>query len=904
MFQYVTIAILAVLLAAVLFNVIKALIRGLKKSVGTLIAIILSAVIAAILTGVLCKPTSTMMVELVNLLQGILPEGEIRDLIAMDEIGTAVSHYAVMLIAPFFFTIAYCLISIVVSIIVAILVKVIPPYKKPGVVANRLGGAGVGLVCGVLVALILLMPIVGTINTVSSLDTSAVLASENGETDEVAALLDEAAASPLLDVFLNVGCGTVYDHFASTDFEGEKVYLKNDLSAVIAMVGDLQKLGGDMAAYSDEQVEAIHHIVANLDSSPLLKNTVAGVLSTASEKWLAGETFLGLDKFSAGELFDPVIDEMLRVMTTSDKNNVGADLSTMADIFGVIIDSGILADGSDYQVMLTKLGKEGVVADLIVAINKNQRMAPLADEITNLSVRALATTIGIPKDADERYSMLMTDLAGLVSDSASAENRSEAINSNLSTVLDNYGVEISGEAATNVADSIVTDLGGLEKVEPADVEEFFIVYAIAGDDADTQAQGNGYSFDLLSEKEKKHDVKFEKDGSIVVDGKTLKNYNQDNYRDSEAYKMGASGADFGGAATLSSSQHMESTMITMTDIVDVLGKYSDCEDIEQEAQKIGEILAEAADVFMNTDLSEAKPTEILDKMGGVLDKMKDTQIFGSGSTENLLTAVVQSGQVTEGLGISKAAATEFANKLNEVGGKSESGYSDATKAVSNTINAINASRDDSLSEEEKIKASEEMINHMTGDNADLITTVISAGIGTGKTEQKPADKEQEGEAAEGEGATTASKEEVVSTVMELLLKNMAAYRATNPSAAEVSREASAVNKMLALSGLSTSAIGDKPLFNTEDQVGVIGSTSDSFISTVINSKVIMETVEETVYGKGFGHNPLGIPSLGVEEEAMVAESLNNYHDANGGGAELARKLEAIAAIINVNVDIQ
>ena len=158
-------------------------------------------------------------------------------------------------------------------------------------------------------------------------------------------------------------------------------------------------------------------------------------------------------------------------------------------------------------------------------------------------------------------------------------------------------------------------------------------------------------------------MEIREDGTIVVDGRVLKNYNADDYRDSAAYRSGADGVDFGGAASLFSAESMDSVMLTLEDIMGTLGNFADVADIEAEAKKIGEIITEAAQIFNGLDLENTKPEELLAKMGGILDKMKATEIFGADSTASLVKAILQNENVTSSLGITKTQATQFAEKL-------------------------------------------------------------------------------------------------------------------------------------------------------------------------------------------------------------------------------------------------
>jgi len=887
MFQYVTIALLATVAVFVLVNVIKALIRGLKKSVGTLVAIVLSVIIATIITFTVCTPGSAAVNWLMETINGILPEGDIKDLFAIEELGDALAHYSVMLAAPFFFTAVFSVASIVVSIIVAIIVKIIPPHKKPAGVANRLGGALVGLVCGLLVSVIFLMPVVGTINMATSLEDTALTeqvdasADSSSDDDIVTDLIAEASESELIQILNSVGCGYVYDVFASSEFDGERVYLKDDVGTIVAMLGDVTLLGGDMSEYSQEQIDALDNIIVSLDTSPLLKNVVAGIFSTASEKWTAGETFIGVEKFSAGELLDPVVDEMLVIMTTSDKTNISADLGTMKDVFAILIKHDMLK-GGDSQTMLDKLSQTGAIGELIVTVNKNERMAPLADEITLLSIRTLASSIGVPADKTENYNQLMNSVADLLNDSHGDENRAETIEPQIIDTLENYGVDIGGEAATNVSHSIVTDLGGLEIVTASDVEEFFTVYAVASAQADEEARGRGYSFDKLSST---LDFTVNADGTVSVGDRVLKNYTAENYLTSSAFVMGNTGADFGGAATLMSAETMVSSIITMEDIMSFIGSYADCEDIEAEAEKISEIISEAMSIFANTDFENTKPTDLIASMGGLLDKMKDTEVFGSGTVEGLMKAVLQSDSIGSALGLSKSELTNFADKITEVvNAENSTGYTEATQAVSGTIKAITSTTDTEKTKEDKLEATKELIDTITPESAEMVSSIVSSSMVT-------------------DMGVAEENAEAVSSAMSSMLNNMAAYKTNNPDSDNHEKEAEAVNTLLDMAMNITTESTDAPLFSSEENEGVLGTTADEFIDLIVNSEVVSQTVKETVKDNGYSDNPLGLPALSEEEKASVTSTLENYFVENGGDAELAATLESIAAIVNIDLSL-
>ena len=163
-FEYVAYGLLAITALFVIVNLLKGLIRGLKKTIGSLVAIVLSAIIAAIITAFVCTPTSTLMMTLIDFINANVDMGEFGALFSVEEIGEVALYYITMIIAPFFFMAVYAVLSVIMAIVVSIVIKFIPPLGKQRGVAHRLGGLGVGVACGIVASLIIMMPIVGALD--------------------------------------------------------------------------------------------------------------------------------------------------------------------------------------------------------------------------------------------------------------------------------------------------------------------------------------------------------------------------------------------------------------------------------------------------------------------------------------------------------------------------------------------------------------------------------------------------------------------------------------------------------------------------------------------------------------------------------------------------------------------
>ncbi len=876
MFTYISLGLLGVTLFFVLINVLKGLIRGIKKTIGTLVAIVISAIVSAIVTAIVCNPSSEVMAIVMQALKDAIGEGEIADIFAIDAIGEAASYYISMIAAPFVFLALYIVLSLIVGIIVRIALIFIPPLQKPRAVIHRLGGVGVGLVCGVLVSLLLLMPIVGVIDVVVSLSNSEALESVDG-IDEITVIFDGAENDAIYSLY-STSTGWMYNSLASADYNGERIYLKNDIEVIVAIVGNISSLSSGTEELADAQITALNAVIDNLDRSALLKGSVAGVIAEMASKWSRGESFMGMEKLDAGEMLDPMMTKMYEVMSTSDVTNIIGDMRTLTDILGVLVKHDLFSDMDDSSSLINKLAGEGVITELMSVTNKNERMSVLSDEITTLSVRALASAIGIPASNLERYDYLMSEMAETLNDSRwmSESERLAYVEEKLGDEFDEYGVEVEEYVVSSAAESLIADFGNISGLEGTDVQEFFMVYAAANGNAGSSASRSG--FDYLSDTEYK--ISVNPDGTISIGDYVLKNYNYANYSSSMAYTMGQAHVDLGDAAFLYSAEAMKSSLITFEDILANVKKYGDCTDPEGEAKKISDILVTAMGVF-DPDGEGLDKSHILSNMGELLDMMAETEIFGDKVTADLLKAIFQSKDVRGELGLSISEVNTFTDKLNETANGEESSYTSTTQAVSSTVDVIDKLNDSSISKDERTDATKQLLSDMSPSNADLMGSMTT-----------PSMMVQYG--AKEENAT------VVSSSVSTLLSNMANFQPDTDSEegqAKYDAEANAVNTLLQLA-MDSADSDSNALFNTEDgEEGRTGNTAAEFVDLLVNSEVVGQTLVTTVYEEGNTENPYGVIPT-EEDKAALGEELLNYYDENkdNGDDQLMLKLNAVAII--------
>ena len=207
-----------VLLAAliILIGAIIGVLSGLKRTIASFIATILSFVIALPSTLVLCSPQSGVLASVVAALKGYIPLDAISDIVDIVNVDELLVYYASMILSPFVFLAIFLVALVILSIIGMIIASLIARKKDFPKVLKRLGGLALGAVCGVLVSMLVLMPVVGLLDLGAKVGESKKLGSELVG-DQISSLLEEASDDVVLD-FLNIYCGWIYDGLSSTEY--------------------------------------------------------------------------------------------------------------------------------------------------------------------------------------------------------------------------------------------------------------------------------------------------------------------------------------------------------------------------------------------------------------------------------------------------------------------------------------------------------------------------------------------------------------------------------------------------------------------------------------------------------------------------------------------------------------
>ena len=775
------------------------------------------------------------------------------------------------LLLPFLALIFFLLLSFLTWIAYLIISMVCSSSLREHSVYARLGWLRAliwGFVQGLAVITVVLLP-VATVWEVAPVVVRELVAADvmsAADEENLQQNLMEPWVDPLnngtLKVYRALG-GKALCH-AMTDFEINRVNVNftDEAGAITSFACNVTKLGKtNIANYGHNEALVFLAVADSFEDSVLLPTITGEIIYDVTEKWLAGDAFLGLKKPAFGamsEIFDPFFGSLLKILNRDARNSAAlqTDFRTVAQMVSIMAENGVFSKLTDTDRLMSALSADGVVEGLVTELGKNESMKPLIPEITNMGMRALATSLGIPADVEAVYGDLLSDIAEAVNYARdlSEADRTAQLSTDLKKAFDEAGmVDINGEVIDLFAISMAADLiDNTEKDEITsdDVQAFFEVYAL---NTATETSVENDSRELAEEKsadvyagtvyEGKTDTELRESGAAVLANaqKLLSNIDdtatddfstqanallKDAYgaildEESEAWKalesvqitQKPSAAALDATASLKSAEDLKTKKVTLEDLLvdtEQAASAINANTVQKEAEAIASMFSS-----VNTLQKEMKHdskldlNEVAETMGNILDSLKQTESVGADKTANLFTAVLQSETVRESADMDMNTATQMAQKATE----GDVDYTQTMTAVSKGMDVVTKlGKGETVSDDEMV----ELIQNINPQSAGAIEVYA-----TPETMQKYVSAKY---------AVTSS--ELVSSTFH--------YMGTTNTMTEeqYQKEAKALNQVLSLALTAKENSAHKHLFTKEGQVGALPGTAAETVETFMSSQAL------------------------------------------------------------------
>lgn len=927
-----------------------AMLRGLSKARIRGISLIVCAVLAVLLTAMTRGAiiTDTIMEDWVLPLLEEAGAGEIvTELLGVSPtLDMVLLNLSVSLVTPIVCVVYFFIFSFLTWIVFLVLTIVFREKMKEhnqNAKLRLLRSAAWGLGQGLVIAFICTLPFSVYLGLASPIVdgvmNSQLLGKDEQETFRYDVIQPIDSLDGALGAYRAFG-GDAVGHML-TDFEinGNKIELDDELGAITSFGCNIVSLGKvKMEEYNDEQARVFEEVAASFNQSQLLPTIAGEVLYNATDKWLENGTFMGAAKPTfgeMGEIFSPFFTTLLEVMHTDAKNPeaLQADLHTVADMVSVLASHGVFSKMSNTDALMTALSSEGVVEALITTMGQNSSMKILIPEVTNMGLRAVATTLGIPGDVSVVYGDFLTEVAGAVNYAKGLEGqaRDEQLTADLKTAFDTAGIPVDTEIIQCYAVSMSKDLidnAEKDRLAPEDIKAFFAVYAMsvaAGEPAEQEGDPTeGIAFTEIVALDATEDLF----AGTVYAGK-----NQEDLLASGAAVLARAYTalvhldyteDYAAQATNilteaysellqndeSSLATIGSVVLTKTvtqDALDATGSLQSADEmitqkitldkllidtkaaaekitedtLASESKAISSIFETASDLKRELDhSSEMKLEDVATSFGTILDSLNEAGSVGQDKTANLFTAVMQSDTVRQAADLDMATATKMAQKATE--GESVN-YTQTMSAVSGSVTVLTKMGKDG----ERV-AEEDLI--------DLVRNINPQTAGMIEVYATP----ERIESYQVSPKYSATSSELICSIF---------HHMANESMGEeqYAKEAKALNQILNIALSAKEHSNEKHLFTKDGQTGILPGNATESVETFMSSGAVCEGMRKTMLDENgnvkegkFDAFDIGakIPETSTDRqdcEAAIAAYYAQHHDES-----TRQSLLAFAALLGVD----
>ncbi len=463
-----------VCLVALLIPTITGLVKKSGKMLGDL-AVTATSFVGALIGGRALSGVGANFV-MNTLLPKMMAKAGVSQMPAEASVLTeSISVIVRMAIGPILFIILFIVLRAVLGIVKKIVFKTfkikIPDAPKA---LGRLCGAAIGLVSGVLCILAVVTPLFGTLDTMQAVMN--VGEATEGVSEDVSEEPQGGIAGNLTDMMtLNkapiakqiygLGGDAMFTFLTTTSWNGERVVLREEAVAVATALDQISALSAkDVSEYGDEETAALRNVATSVDDSALLSNMMAGVISEAAGTWSEGNGYLGIRFPGMTGHYGRILKAFFSVFATTDTTTVGADLTTFADVFALLVDHDMFAmlegeTGEDN--FAAKLTDGDIVGDFYEVLDKNERMQPVKVAIADVGMNVMLGELGgSAGNLREDHGALMNDMASALKASVAGQNGTidrDTLRADTATAITENAVNVEDSVVDLVVDALVDE---------------------------------------------------------------------------------------------------------------------------------------------------------------------------------------------------------------------------------------------------------------------------------------------------------------------------------------------------------------------------------------------------------------------------------------------------------------
>ena len=396
----------------------------------------------------------------------------------LEEINSGTATVFVMMIlavvlTPILFILFFYLFKFLTFFLYALLAGLAGAISYGRGVVSVLAGAVTGLLQGVFIAAVIIIPISGLCNV-------AVEAREPliGGTEEPNAYLsmaydtviDDLADNPVFDLVDKFGGEAAYERMITVRIDGKTMDMGEECIGAVRVISDILPIakGFDWKNPTDAQRQAMEDAVVDIGDNDLLASLISDIMRGVSRSITKGALDLGVSGAAK-----TLVNDIMEVFATSTNDTIEGDLDLVLDIYFIICDDHLFdsfnsSDPNALRDVLTKKDENGntVIDSLLNRLNEYDRAQPIITSFTKFSLTIMQESLGFDDDTTELYESVKEDLTQVLnhnkSDFETEEEYKEQVSKDLDQTLQDNNLTVDEDVKQSMVDYIADNYGDHE----------------------------------------------------------------------------------------------------------------------------------------------------------------------------------------------------------------------------------------------------------------------------------------------------------------------------------------------------------------------------------------------------------------------------------------------------------
>ena len=500
-FNLISVAVLCVMALVILIEVVRAIKRGRNKTLVTLASLILAVFLSIIATTLISNLFAGYIVRFMQLMFDFSKISE-----KIPSMGNILFAFSDAIISPLLFFFVFILMRIIIAIIVKIVYKAnekkrdnrryeseeVPNYKKNPKLTNALLGA----LCGFLVMVICLSPVVGTLKlatkTFTSMNESKGLFSIRIK-DSAVRYFDKCSNDFVGNVIYYSGGVFIYKAAATSSLNDNYFGLEKEVDNTFKTAGNLLSMNrilNNLSISTADERMMLKNLGSDVNKAETLKAATSDMLPDIAKRWLNDEEYEGFKKPKVNKVSESIFDKMLYVCKSTTPDTVGADLSTLLNVYLIAYENGILVS-ENYKEMIEKAKTTGAFELIKKELNKNPRMAGISGDIDTMGMKSIATAIQTFNF--ENYETLMGNITNILNNATRLEGQEQLnyVSSLAKDYINKYGIDIGDDVVNEIAERLIDEIVDNKTSITIDtIKEFWDKYSVKSKGNSTNNNNN------------------------------------------------------------------------------------------------------------------------------------------------------------------------------------------------------------------------------------------------------------------------------------------------------------------------------------------------------------------------------------------------------------------------------